>query len=74
VPIIAPMPLLPLVTREQLPDDLRALWDDCERLELADALSPRVGQLLELERTSPVEARQYELGIVVVSTLTRCAY
>lgn len=32
------------------------------------------GQLLELKRTSPVEARQFELGIVVVSTLTRCAY
>jgi hypothetical protein len=80
------MPLLPLVTRDQLPDELRALWDDCERLVPSFrhlwgtmANSPTVfrhvwGQLLELKRTSPVQARHYELGIVVVSTLTRCAY
>jgi hypothetical protein len=32
------------------------------------------GQLLELKRTSPVAARRFEIGIVVVSVLTRCAY
>jgi hypothetical protein len=80
------MPLLPLTTRDQLPEDLRPLWDDCERyapsfrhLWATMANSPTIfrhvwGQLLELKRTSPVAARQYEIGIVVVSTLTRCAY
>ena len=80
------MPFLPPVTREQLPVDLQALWDECERfapsfreLWSTMASSPTIfrhvwGQLLELKRTSPVEARQYEIGIVVVSTLTRCAY
>jgi hypothetical protein len=80
------MPLLPLVTREQLPDDLRPLWDDCERfaptfrhLWATMANSPTIfrhvwGQLIELKHTSPIEARQFELGILVVSTLTRCAY
>ena len=80
------MPLLPLATREQLPADLHPLWDECERLVpsfrhlwATMAHSPTLfrhvwGQLLELKRTSPVGARHYELGIVVVSTLTRCAY
>jgi AhpD family alkylhydroperoxidase len=80
------MPPLPLVTRDQLPEDLRPLWDECERVAPSFrhlwgtmANSPTIfrhvwGQLLELKRTSPVEARQYEIGIVVVSTLTRCAY
>jgi AhpD family alkylhydroperoxidase len=80
------MPFLPLATREQLPDDLRSLWDECERkvpsfrhLWATMAHSPTLfrhvwGQLLELKQTSPVDARQYELGIVVVSTLTRCVY
>ena len=81
-----PMPLLPHVTRDELPDDLRPLWDECElrapsfrHLWSTMANSPTIfrhvwGQLLELKRTSPVEARQFEIGIVVVSTLTRCAY
>jgi len=80
------MPLLPLVGRDQLPEDLRPLWDECERLAPSFrhlwgtmAHSPTIfrhvwGQLLELKRTSPVEAHQYEIGIIVVSTLTRCAY
>jgi hypothetical protein len=80
------VPLLTHVTREELPNDLRPLWDDCERLAPSFrhlwstmANSPTIfrhvwGQLIELKRTSPVEARQFELGIVVVSTLTRCPY
>jgi hypothetical protein len=80
------VPLLPPATREQLPADLQTLWDECERtapsfrhLWGTMANSPTIfrhvwGQLLELKRTSPVAARQYEIGIVVVSTLTRCAY
>jgi len=80
------MPLLPIPTRDELPEDLRALWDECERtapsfrhLWGTMANSPTIfrhvwGQLLELKRTSPVDARKYEIGIVVVSTLTRCAY
>jgi hypothetical protein len=85
-PYNRPVPLLPLVTRDQLPADLRALWDDCERyaptfrhLWASMANSPTIfrhvwGQLIELKRTSPVAAHQYELAILVVSTLTRCAY
>lgn len=80
------MPLLPHATRDQLPERLRPLWDECERsapsfrhLWATMANSPTIfehvwGQLLELKRTSPVAARHYELGIVVVSSLTRCAY
>ena len=74
------------MTRDTLPEDLRPLWDDCERLApsfrhlwATMANSPTIfrhvwGQLLELKRDSPVQARQFELGILVVSTLTRCAY
>ena len=80
------MPLLPPLTRDQLSDDLKPLWDECERLApsfrhlwATMANSPTIfrhvwTQLLELKRTSPVEARQFELGILVVSTLTRCRY
>jgi hypothetical protein len=72
------MPLLPRVTRDQLPDDLRPLWDECERLApsfrdlwATMASSPTIfrhvwGQLLELKRSSPVAARQYEIGILLV--------
>jgi hypothetical protein len=80
------VPLLSPVTRDSLPPDVQPLWDECERLApsfrhlwATMANSPTVfrhvwGQLLELKRTSPVAARQFELGILVVSTLTRCAY
>jgi len=80
------VPFLPTVTRDALADDLQPLWDDCERLAPSFrhlwstmASSPTIfrhvwGQLLELKRTSPVEAHWFELGILVVSTLTRCAY
>jgi hypothetical protein len=80
------MPLLSMLTREQVDPEVRALWDECERtypafkhLWATQANSPIVfrhvwGQLLELKRSSPVEARLFELGILVVSTLTRCAY
>jgi hypothetical protein len=85
-PIIGAVPLLPYVTRDALPERLRPLWDECEKsapsfrhLWATMANSPTIfesvwGQILELKRTSPVAARHYELGIVVVSSLTRCAY
>ncbi len=80
------MGLLPALTRDQVSSDLHALWDDCERtlpafrnLWASMANSPIVfrhvwGQLLELKRRSPVAARYYEIAIVVVSNLNRCAY
>jgi AhpD family alkylhydroperoxidase len=80
------MPLLPLMTREQVDPEVRPLWDECERLFPAfrhlwatQAHSPIVfrhvwGQLLELKRHSPVQARHFEIGIVVASTLNRCRY
>lgn len=80
------MALLPLVTRDAIPADLRALWDECEQrlptfrhLWATQAHSPAVfrhvwGQLLELKRDSPVAARHFELAIVVVSSLNRCGY
>jgi hypothetical protein len=80
------MPVLPLLTRGDLPEELRPLWDECERsapsfhhLWGTMANSPTIfrhvwGQLLELKKTGSVAARQFEIGIVVISTLTRCAY
>ena len=80
------MALLKAATRGDLPPDLHALWDECERtypafrgLWSTMANSPAIfrhiwGELLELKRTSPVGARHFETGIVVVSTLTRCGY
>lgn len=80
------MPLLPMPTREQVDPELRPLWDECERtypsfkhLWATQAHSPTLfrhvwGQLLELKRRSPVEARHFEIGIVVASTLNRCRY
>lgn len=80
------MALLPPATREQLPPDLHALWDECvqklpafRNLWATMANSPTIfrhvwGQLLELKRESPVSARHFEIGIVVVSALNRCAY
>jgi AhpD family alkylhydroperoxidase len=80
------MGLLPPLTRDQVPPDLHALWDECERtlpafrnLWATMAHSPVIfrhvwGQLLELKAQSPVAARHFEIAIVVVSTLNRCAY
>lgn len=80
------MPLMKPATRDQLPPDLRLLWDACEHtypafrgLWSTMANSPTIfrhiwGELLELKRTSPVAARHFEIGIVVVSTLSRCQY
>jgi AhpD family alkylhydroperoxidase len=80
------MALLPLMTREQVDPEVRPLWDECERLFPAfrhlwatQAHSPIVfrhvwGQLLDLKRNSPVEARHFEIGIVVASALNRCRY
>jgi len=80
------MPLLEMLTREQVDPEVRPLWDECERTYPAfrhlwgtQAHSPIVfrhlwGQLLELKRRSPVEARHFEIGIVVASALNRCRY
>ncbi len=80
------MGLLPALTRDQIPPDLHALWDECDRrlpafrnLWATMAHSPTIfrhvwGQLLELKRRSPVAARHFEIAIVVVSSLNRCAY
>ena len=80
------MPLLPMPTREQVDPAVWPLWDECERaypafrhLWATQAHSPIVfrhvwGQLLELKRHSPVEARHFEIGIVVASALNRCRY
>lgn len=80
------MPLLLPVTRDQVLPDLHPLWDECARrypsfrhLWATMANSPTIfrhvwGQLLELKRSSPVAARHFEIGIVVVSALGRCRY
>lgn len=80
------MPFLPPLTREQVSPDLHPLWDECakhapafENLWATMAHSPTIfrtvwTQLLELKRESPVEARHFEIAIVVVSALNRCAY
>ena len=80
------MGLMKPATREDLPADLQSLWDECERtypsfrgLWSTMANSPTIfrhiwGELLELRRSSPVSARHFEIGIVTVSTLTRCQY
>ncbi|HBH03849.1 MAG: hypothetical protein A2W08_13830 [Candidatus Rokubacteria bacterium RBG_16_73_20] len=80
------MALLPPLTREQCPEELRPLWDECARtyprfrhLWATMAHSPTIfrhiwGELLELKRSSPVAARHFELAIVAVSSLNRCGY
>lgn len=80
------MAFLNPLTRDQIAPELRPLWDECERtypdfrnLWATMAHSPVVfrhvwGQLLALKRESPVEARHFELGILVVSGLMRCEY
>src|SRR5262249_27613056 len=78
------MALLKPLTREEIAPDLVSLCDECERgypdfrhLWPPIAQSPIVfrhvsRQLLELERASPVEARAFEIAILVVSHVTRC--
>jgi AhpD family alkylhydroperoxidase len=80
------MPLLKPLTRDQIEPELTPLWDECERtypdfrnLWATMAHSPIVfrhvwGQLLALKRDSPVEARHFEIVILVVSNATRCDY
>jgi AhpD family alkylhydroperoxidase len=80
------MALLKPLTRGELAADLLPLWDACERaypdfrhLWATMAHSPIVfvhvwGQLLALKRESPVQARHFEIAILVVSSATRCEY
>jgi len=80
------MPLLKPLTREEVAPELRALWDECEAAYpdfrnawATMAHSPILfrhvwGQLLALKKDSPVEARHFELVILIVSNATRCDY
>jgi len=80
------MALLPALTRDEVPAELHPLWDECaarypqfRHLWGTMAHSPTIfrhiwGELLELKRSSPVAARQFEIAIVVVSNLNRCEY
>src|SRR5262249_49929874 len=80
------MALLKPLTREEIASDLVSLWDECERvypdfrhLWATMAHSPIVfrpvwGQLLDLKRESPVDARHFEIAILVVSHVARCDY
>ena len=80
------MALLKPLTRDEVAPDLTPLWDECERvypdfrnLWATMAHSPIVfrhvwGQLLALKRESPVQARHFEIAILVVSNATRCEY
>jgi AhpD family alkylhydroperoxidase len=80
------MPLLPVLTREQIAPELHDLWDQCEatapefrHLWGTMAHSPTIfryiwGELLALKRESPVAARHFELAVVTTSTLTSCIY
>ena len=80
------MPLLKPLTRAEIAPELRALWDACEttypdfRHSWATmAHSPILfqhvwGQLLALKEDSPVEARHFEITILIVSNATRCDY
>ena len=80
------MPLLKPLTREQIAADLVPLWDECERTYpdfrnswATMAHSPVIfrhvwGQLLALKHDSPVEARHFEIVILVMSNANRCEY
>jgi AhpD family alkylhydroperoxidase len=80
------MALLQPVPRDQVAPGVLPLWEECERrypsfrnLWATMAHSPTVfrhvwGQLVELKRDSPVEARHFEIAIVVVSSLGGCRY
>ena len=80
------MGLLKPLTRDELPPELRPLWDECERVYpdfrnswATMAHSPVLfhhvwGQLLALKKDSPVAARHFEIAIMIVSSATRCDY
>jgi AhpD family alkylhydroperoxidase len=80
------MALLKPLTRDEISPDLRPLWDDCEHAYpdfrnswATMAHSPVLfrhvwGQLLALKRESPVQARHFEIAILVVSNRTQCDY
>lgn len=80
------MALLPMLTRDQVAPEVLPLWDECaatypafRHLWATMANSPIIfrhiwGELLELRGRSPVAARQFEIGIVVASSLNRCRY
>ena len=80
------MPPLKPLTREEIAPELRALWDECEKVYpdfhnswATMAHSPILfrhvwGQLLALKQDSPVAARHFEITILVVSNATRCDY
>jgi AhpD family alkylhydroperoxidase len=80
------MPLLKPLTRGEISADLHALWDACEQAYpdfrnswATMAHSPILfrhvwGQLLALKKESPVDARQFEIVILVLSNTTRCDY
>jgi len=80
------MPFLHPNSRDKIPEHLHRLWDACEEnypqfknLWATMAHSPIIfrhiwGELLELKRSSPVEAKHFELAIVIASALTACNY
>ena len=80
------MALLKPLTRDEIAPELHALWDECEKTYpdfrnswATMAHSPILfrhvwGQLLALKKESPVEARHFEIAILVVSNATRCDY
>jgi AhpD family alkylhydroperoxidase len=80
------MPLLAPLTRDEIGPELRPLWDECEKAYpdfrsswATMAHSPVLfrhvwGQLLALKKDSPVEARHFEIAILLVSNATRCDY
>jgi AhpD family alkylhydroperoxidase len=80
------MPLLRPLTRDEIAPELRPLWDECERTYpdfrnswATMAHSPVLfrhvwGQLLALKHDSPVEARHFEIVILVMSNANRCDY
>jgi AhpD family alkylhydroperoxidase len=80
------MPLLKPLTRDEIAPELHPLWDECERTYpdfrnswATMAHSPVLfrhvwGQLLALKRDSPVEARHFEIVILVMSSANRCDY
>ncbi len=80
------MPLLKPLTRDEIAPELVSLWDECERTYpdfrnswATMAHSPVLfrhvwGQLLALKHDSPVEARHFEIVILVMSNANRCDY
>ena len=80
------MALLRPLGRDDVSPELWPLWDECERVYpdfrhswATMAHSPVLfrhvwGQLLALKKDSPVEARHFEIAIMVVSNATRCDY